>query len=49
MRVKVKIVCQQCGEHFVLAGRKESGKIETGFKRCICDNDQNFEIEEQLY
>lgn len=49
MRVKVKIVCQECGEHFILSGRKEQGKIETGFKQCLCDNQQYFEIEEQLY
>ncbi|MGF7050010.1 hypothetical protein J2T13_004533 [Paenibacillus sp. DS2015] len=46
MRVKVKIVCGQCGERFFLAGKKEQGKIETGFKQCICDNQQHFEIEE---
>lgn len=47
MRVKVKIHCRQCGERFVLRGKKERGKIETGFKQCVCDNRDMFDIEEQ--
>lgn len=49
MRVKVKIVCQECGECFILSGRKVQGKIETGFKQCVCDNQQHFEMEEQPF
>ncbi len=38
MRIKVRIHCKRCGERFVLRGRIEQGQIQTGFKRCICDN-----------
>lgn len=44
-RVKVTIRCKRCGEKFVLRGRKEKGKIDTGFKQCICSNDWDFDIE----
>lgn len=44
-RVKVKIRCRLCGEKFVLKGKKEKGKIETGFRQCICSNEQDFEVE----
>lgn len=44
-RVKVIIRCNLCGEKFILKGRKEKGKIDTGFKQCICNNDHDFEIE----
>ncbi|MEK8127429.1 hypothetical protein WMW72_05825 [Paenibacillus filicis] len=44
-RVKVRIRCNRCGEKFILKGRMEKGKIDTGFKQCVCDNDQDFEIE----
>ncbi|HUC92369.1 MAG TPA: hypothetical protein VMS09_10105 [Paenibacillus sp.] len=46
-RVKVKIRCNICGERFVLRGKKEKDKIDTGFKMCLCDNREDFEIEEQ--
>lgn len=46
MRVKVTIYCKRCGEKFVLRGRKEPGRIETGFKCCLCDNAEEFIIEE---
>ena len=46
-RVKVTIRCNECGEKYILRGRKEKGKVETGFKRCLCDNDKNFEIYEE--
>ena len=46
-RTKVTIRCKECGETFILRGRREAnGKIETGFRRCLCDNDQHFMIEE---
>ncbi|MDO7905096.1 hypothetical protein Q5741_01550 [Paenibacillus sp. JX-17] len=48
MRVKVMIRCKRCGERFVLRGRKEHGTIETGFKQCLCDNRDHFEIEETV-
>jgi len=45
-RVKVSIYCRLCGEKFVLRGRREKGKIDTGFKQCICNNAEDFEIHE---
>ncbi|WP_198957408.1 hypothetical protein [Paenibacillus selenitireducens] len=49
MRVKVKIRCKQCGEKFVLRGKKERGRVETGFKQCLCNNTHEFEVEEDRY
>lgn len=46
MRIKVKIRCKHCGERFVLRGKREKGRIETGFKQCLCSNASDFEIEE---
>jgi hypothetical protein len=46
-RVKVKIRCLTCGEKFVLKGKKEKGKIETGFRQCICSNEHDFEVESE--
>jgi formylmethanofuran dehydrogenase subunit E len=45
-KVKVHIVCDRCGEHFILRGREESNDryYGTGFKRCICENDHDFSI-----
>jgi DNA-directed RNA polymerase subunit RPC12/RpoP len=43
-RVKVVIRCNQCGERFFLRGKKDKNLIETGFKQCLCDNDQDFHI-----
>lgn len=43
-RVKVIINCRQCGEKFTLRGKRTREKIETGFKRCICNNDHDFEL-----
>ncbi|MFD1677135.1 hypothetical protein [Alicyclobacillus fodiniaquatilis] len=45
-RIKVHIRCQKCGETFILRGiRDAKGRIETGFKRCLCDNEIDFDIE----
>jgi len=45
-RVKVQIRCRKCGESFVLRGsRNYVGQIDTGFKRCLCDNEDEFDIE----
>lgn len=44
-RVKVTIRCRHCGERFVLRGRKEKGRVETGFKQCLCNNRDDFDIE----
>jgi len=46
LRVKVHIRCRKCGETFILRGvRDTKGQIETGFKRCLCDNEVEFDIE----
>ncbi|WP_157261830.1 hypothetical protein [Paenibacillus sp. A3] len=44
-RVKVAIRCKHCGEKFILKGRREKEKIDTGFKQCICNNEKDFDIE----
>lgn len=45
-RMKVHIHCRRCGETFILRGVKdEKGHIETGFKRCLCDNESDFDVE----
>jgi DNA-directed RNA polymerase subunit RPC12/RpoP len=44
-KIKVKIRCRQCGERFILKGKKDKGKIETGFRQCICNNEHDFDIE----
>ena len=45
-RVKIHIRCRKCGEVFILRGvRDVRGHVETGFRRCLCDNDREFDIE----
>lgn len=44
-RVKVMIRCRNCGEKFILRAKQDRGKIDTGFKRCVCDNDHDLDIE----
>jgi len=46
-RLKVTIRCNRCNEKFVLRGRKEHGKVDTGFKMCLCSNADDFEIVEE--
>ncbi|MBO8163036.1 MAG: hypothetical protein H0Z34_04840 [Brevibacillus sp.] len=47
-RTKVLIRCRKCGERYTLRGRRGAhGKIETGFKQCLCNNDDDFEVMEQ--
>ncbi len=46
-RLKVTIRCNRCHEKFILRGRKERGKVDTGFKMCLCSNAEDFEIEEE--
>lgn len=48
MRVKVTIRCKRCGERFVLRGKKDHGRLQTGFKQCLCNNDRDFDITEQF-
>ncbi|MBP1988918.1 hypothetical protein [Paenibacillus eucommiae] len=45
LKVKVTIRCRQCGERFILKGRQYNGKIDTGFRRCICNNEHDFDME----
>lgn len=44
-RIKVSIRCKNCGEKFILRGKREKGRIETGFKRCLCNNTEAFEVQ----
>lgn len=45
-RVKVHIRCTRCGESFILRGSRDfKGQVDTGFKRCLCDNENDFQIE----
>lgn len=44
-RVKVTIRCRRCGERFILRGKKEKGRIETGFKQCICSNVEDLDFD----
>lgn len=44
-RVKVVIRCRKCGEKFMLRGSVDpQGEVNTGFKRCLCSNERDFEI-----
>ncbi|WP_165842205.1 hypothetical protein [Paenibacillus xerothermodurans] len=44
-RFKVTIRCKQCGERFVLKAKRDKGRIDTGFRQCICSNETDFDIE----
>ncbi|GAA0369534.1 hypothetical protein [Bacillus horti] len=45
-RFKVSITCKNCGERFILRGnRGGKGTIETGFKQCLCNNVEDFNIQ----
>lgn len=46
-RYRVMILCKQCGERFILRGKMKNGVIDTGFKRCFCDNETDFEIKSE--
>lgn len=45
-RVKVTIRCMNCGERYTLRGKKDKGRIDTGFKQCICNNSTNLNMTE---
>ncbi|WP_202080036.1 hypothetical protein [Caldalkalibacillus salinus] len=48
-RLKVFIRCNQCGENFILRGTKEGkGTYGTGFKRCVCNNENDFNIRSEV-
>ncbi|QQK75991.1 hypothetical protein HUG15_10775 [Salicibibacter cibarius] len=45
-RYRIVIRCQDCGEKYILRGRqKGNGQYETGFKRCVCGNEDDFVVE----
>ncbi len=44
-RYIVDVRCKKCGERFILKGRMKKGKMETGFKRCLCDNEEDFDVQ----
>lgn len=48
MRVKVTIRCKNCGEKFTLRGKQEKGRVETGFRQCLCDNREDFYMEGRI-
>lgn len=48
-RYRVVIRCLECGEKFILRGKKnKEGKLETGFVRCICGNEDRLDIDYSL-
>lgn len=44
-RFKVTIRCKHCGERFILRGKRDQDRIFTGFKQCLCDNKDEFDID----
>ncbi|MCR6110631.1 hypothetical protein HXA35_09845 [Bacillus sp. A301a_S52] len=45
-RYKIVIRCEQCGEKYILRGRpNEMGGFDTGFKRCVCGNESQFDMD----
>ncbi|SDI29473.1 hypothetical protein [Natribacillus halophilus] len=45
-RYRVVIRCPNCGEKYILRGRqKKNGEYDTGFKQCVCGNEEQFVIE----
>ncbi|WP_187119735.1 hypothetical protein [Numidum massiliense] len=46
-RFRVTIQCNRCGEKYFLRGRKHKDHIETGFRRCLCDNDEDLEVKSE--
>ncbi|MEI7024577.1 hypothetical protein [Paenibacillus sp. y28] len=46
-RMKVTIRCRHCGERFILRGKQDRGKVETGFKQCLCGNTYDLDIQNE--
>lgn len=45
-RYRIVIRCPLCGEKYILRGkRNDEGEYETGFKQCVCGNDDQLVIE----
>lgn len=38
------IQCNCCGERFTLKGREQKGRVNTGFRRCLCNNEEDFTV-----
>ncbi|MCK0472147.1 hypothetical protein [Halalkalibacter sp. APA_J-10(15)] len=48
-RYRVVIRCLSCGEKYILRGYlNDHGEFETGFKRCVCGNDQQLHTDATL-
>ena len=47
-RINVTIRCRRCGEKFTLRGHKDNGRIETGFKQCLCDNATELDVQPEF-
>ncbi|MCM2674316.1 hypothetical protein [Alkalicoccobacillus plakortidis] len=48
-RYRIVIRCPDCKEKYILRGRlNENGEYETGFKRCVCGNEDRLNIEASL-
>ncbi|MCT8138866.1 hypothetical protein H1D32_14770 [Anaerobacillus sp. CMMVII] len=48
-RYKVTVRCHDCGEKFILRGKlNKEGNYETGFKRCICGNEETLQVDARL-
>ncbi|MBU8907215.1 hypothetical protein [Desertibacillus haloalkaliphilus] len=45
-RFRIVIRCSKCGEKYILRGRQnKEGGYDTGFKRCICGNEEQLRVE----
>ncbi|WP_170885527.1 hypothetical protein [Bacillus alkalicellulosilyticus] len=45
-RFRIVIRCTKCGEKYILRGRRKSGGgYETGFKRCVCGNEDQLKVD----
>lgn len=45
-RYKVTVRCHECNEKYILRGRRnKDGEFDTGFKRCVCGNEERLKIE----
>ncbi len=45
-RYRIIIRCPKCGEKYILRGKiNKEGKYDTGFKRCICGNEEKLYID----
>ena len=48
-RYKVTVRCNDCGEKYILRGKKtKEGNYETGFRKCVCGNEETLQIDGRL-